>query len=217
MLTNETEILLETLWSDADRGLLAIYSLLSRKAEFFDLSEGDALKKVAKKIAVANGNENLYHTMGLLKGRPEKRGEEADVIGIAALWMDIDIKGPAHAKKELPLSLQECLDFLDDFPLKPTLIINSGHGLHVYWVFREVWYFDGVDERKKARLLSDKFQSTLIQRAKEKGWDLDKTSDLVRLLRVPGTYNFKNPREPKLVKIIKEMKTDITRRILSRF
>jgi hypothetical protein len=203
MLTNETEILLETLWSDADKGLLAIYSLPSGKAEFFDLSEGDALKRASKSIIGANSKQNVYHNLGLLKGLPEGHGKESEVIAIPALWMDIDIAGHAHKKSNLPSSLQECLDFFYDFPLKPTLIINSGHGLHVYWVFREVWYFDGVDERKNARLLSDKFQSTLIQRAKEKSWDLDKISDLARLLRVPGTYNFKNPREPKLVKIIK--------------
>jgi P4 family phage/plasmid primase-like protien len=202
MLTNETEILLETLWSDADRGLLAICSLPSGKAEFFDLSEGDAIERASKSIRGANSKQNVYHTLGLLKGLPEGRGKESEVIAIPALWMDIDIAGYAHKKSNLPSSLQECLDFLDDFPLKPTLIINSGHGLHVYWVFREVWYFDGVDERKKARLLSDKFQSTLIQRAKEKSWDLDKISDLARLLRVPGTYNYKNPHDPKLVEII---------------
>ena len=70
-------------------------------------------------------------------------------------------------------------------------------------MFNEIWYFDGVDERKKARHLSDKFQNTLIKMAKEKGWNLDKTSDLVRLLRVPGTHNYKNPHDPKLVEIIK--------------
>jgi hypothetical protein len=41
-------------------------------------------------------------------------------------------------------------------------------------VFTEIWYFDGVDERKKARHLSDKFQNTLIKMAKEKGYKLVK-------------------------------------------
>ncbi|UCE04454.1 MAG: primase C-terminal domain-containing protein [bacterium] len=202
MYKNDSEILLEALWSSADRGFLAIYSLPSRKAEFFDLSEGGALEKASGFIGAANGNQNVYHTLGLLRGRPERRGEESDVIGIPALWMDIDIVGQAHKKDSLPSSLQECLDFLSGFPLKPSLIINSGYGLHVYWVFKEAWYFNEPEERKKARLLSDKFQNTLIQMAKEKGWDLDKTSDLVRLLRVPGTYNYKNPHDPKLVEII---------------
>ncbi len=200
---NDSKILLEALWSSADRGLLAIYSLPSRKAEFFDLSEGGALERASGFIGAANGNQNVYHTLGLLKGRPDRRGVESDGIGISALWVDIDIAGQAHKKGNLPPSLQEGVDFLNDFPLKPTLIVNSGYGLHVYWMFKEVWYFDGSDERKKARLLSDKFQNTLIQMAKEKGWDLDKTSDLVRLLRLPGTYNYKNPHDPKLVEILK--------------
>ena len=154
MYKNDSEILLEALWSSADRGFLAIYSLPSRKAEFFDLSEGSALERASGFIGAANGNQNVYHTLGLLKGRPERRGEESDVIGISALWMDIDIAGQAHKKGNLPPSLQEGVDFLNDFPLKPTLIVNSGYGLHVYWVFKEVWYFDGPEERKKARLLA---------------------------------------------------------------
>jgi P4 family phage/plasmid primase-like protien len=203
MKTNQTEKLLESMWSNADKGILVIYSLPSAKAEFFNLAESSALDKAIKTTAAINGNQNVYHTLGLLKEHPEKRGKEEDVIGISALWMDIDFAGNAHKKGNLPSSLQECLDFLDAFPLKPTFIINSGHGLHVYWVFNEIWYFDEADERKKARRLSDKFQNTLIQMAKEKGWDLDKTSDLVRLLRVPGTYNYKNTDDPKLVEIIK--------------
>jgi hypothetical protein len=199
----ESEILLESLWADADRGLLAIFALPLAKAEFFNLAESDALVKATEAVAASNGNQNLYHTLGLFKDRPTGRGEESDVIGIPALWMDIDIAGQAHKKGDLPLSIQEAMDFLDEFPLKPTLIIHSGNGLHVYWVFQKVWYFDGSDERKKARLLSDRFQNTLIGKAKAKGWDIDETSDLVRLLRLPGTYNYKNPDDPKLVEIIK--------------
>ena len=87
------------------------------------------------------------------------------------------------------------------FPLYPSLIIHSGGGLHTYWLFKEVWYFDNDAERNDARNLSKLFQKTLRYHSKDKyGWNLDLTDDLVRLLRVPGTYNFKS--EPVLVKII---------------
>ena len=203
MSKNETRILFDFLWSSADRGYLSVFELPSKRARFFNLAESDALEKAATTIASINGNQNIYQTMGLLKRPPKKRGTEDDVIGIAAFWMDIDIAGQAHKVSRLPGSRQECIDFLEDFSLKPTLIINSGYGLHVYWVFSEVWYFDGAGEREKARQLSDKFQKTLIQMAKEKGWDLDKTSDFVRVLRVPGTKNYKLANDPKPVEIIK--------------
>jgi len=45
-------------------------------------------------------------------------------------------------------------------------------------------------------------QKTFIAKAKEIGWKVDNTSDLVRLLRIPGTFNFK--RDPVMVEILEE-------------
>ena len=75
---------------------------------------------------------------------------------------------------------------------------------HVYWLFKEIWYFDDDAERNEAKWLSNQFQRTLTHRAKDQyGWNLDLTDDLVRLLRVSGTSKFKNCPVP--VKIVEQI------------
>jgi hypothetical protein len=88
---------------------------------------------------------------------------------------------------------------LDGFGLSPTLIVSTGGGLHVYWLFYDVWYFEGDADRNKAKDLSRRFQQAFINYGKQLGYVLDNTSELNRLLRIPGTYNYKN--EPQLVEI----------------
>lgn len=186
------------LLSSAEDGFLAISSKgphgLSSK--FFKVPPGDAVCQVFERWS----SRDLWYSVGLLKQRPEKgRGTEADVLSIPGLWFDLDCKEGQHEEENLP-SKAEALSFLREIPFKPSIVVWSGGGLHVYWIFKEAWIFDNESERRQAKELSSRFQLSLISRAKEKGWRLDNTADLVRLLRIPGTYNFK--RDPVPVKIL---------------
>ena len=113
--------------------------------------------------------------------------------------MDFDCSEGSHKEQKLP-SKEEVLSFLKELPLKPSLIVWSGGGLHVYWLFKEPLYFHSETDRHQAKKLSSRFQLTIISIAKSQGWNLDNTSDLVRLLRIPGTHNFK--RDPVPVEIL---------------
>ncbi len=92
--------------------------------------------------------------------------------------------------------------FLQEFPLRPSLVIWSGGGLHVYWLFRKPLYFHTPEERQAVKDLSARFQKAIILQGQERGWKLDNTSDLVRLLRIPGTFNHKA--DPVMVEILQE-------------
>ena len=85
------------------------------------------------------------------------------------------------------------------FPFKPTVIVYTGGGIQPYWLFKECWDFDSDKERKKAKTLSKAFQKYLQNIALDRGWAMDGTADLCRLLRLPGTYNRKQA-EPVLVR-----------------
>ena len=126
------------------------------------------------------------------------------VIALPGLWIDIDIQGPAHAAENLPVSLDEAEDFAREFPLQPTSIVDTGHGMHVYWLFKELLTWDQKDNGACAaaqKLVRD-FQATLQAMAELRGWRVDTTSDLSRVLRVPGTTNWKLQNEPALVRIL---------------
>ena len=195
---------LQFVYDYADEGYLAIWTKQNKKTISFNLNENKAIEKASNASAVLASKKNdVYFTCGLLNKMPYTgRGKERDVIGIPGLWMDIDTNNGVHAKKELP-SPDEAVQFLNDFPLKHSIMVNSGGGFHVYWLFKEIWYFDNEDERKKARSLSNQFQKTIILKANDKfGWNLDLTDDLVRLLRIPGTINYKG--NPKNINIFSQ-------------
>ena len=133
-------------------------------------------------------------------GLPNTRGYADTAAAMPGVWIDIDIKGPNHAAQNLPSRVEEAMELVDAFPLEPTYINNSGGGLHVLWLFKTLWLLDDDLERQKAKRLITSFQSYLQRVAKEKNWLVDNTADLARMLRLPGTINWKN--EPKPVKII---------------
>lgn len=69
------------------------------------------------------------------------------------------------------------------FP-QPSVVVDSGGGVHCYWLLRDPWILENDD----ARLAAEVVQRAWVQQV----IGADKTvHDLVRILRVPGTLNFK--------------------------
>ena len=130
-----------------------------------------------------------------------QRGTAARVSALPGLWADLDVKGEAHQANNLPPTGKDAMRITEAIPLKPTLIVHSGHGLQVWWLFKELWVFEGEDERKEAQELSRRFQATLKQRAKGYGWQMDGTHDISRVFRPPGTLNHKlKPVEVRVIR-----------------
>jgi hypothetical protein len=115
----------------------------------------------------------------------------ANATWLKAIWIDCDVK-PGDAQHYHTMT--EAFDALDAFRNKvglppPSMVVNSGGGLHVYWVSDtpmspDEWlsYADGL----KALLLRE---GVLC--------DTGLTTDAARILRVPGTLNHKyNPPRP---------------------
>ncbi len=133
---------------------------------------------------------------------PSHRCGASDVAGIAGLWVDLDIADPAHQKPNLPPTQEDALGLLAGLP-EPSLTVHSGHGLQLWWLFKELWLFESDAERSEAAELAARWQGTIRQRARVKGWDVDATADLARLLRIPGTTNRKG-KPPVEVRLIGE-------------
>jgi putative DNA primase/helicase len=99
---------------------------------------------------------------------PRKRGGVEDITAIPGVWMDIDIHGEAHKNAKLPRTVEEALDLLSDF-LKPSVIIHTGHGLHVYWLFEKLWTLQSDEARCHASRVLHGFQAALKERARQRG------------------------------------------------
>jgi hypothetical protein len=132
----------------------------------------------------------------------KRRGKKKEIIGLPGFYMDIDVAGSAHENKNLPPTVDAAIKLVMGHGIDPTLIVNSGHGVHAWWLFKEALIFDGEKENNKAEMMNRRLQETIKQRAKENGWELDATFDRTRLLRIVGTYNRKEPDCPILVQLI---------------
>jgi hypothetical protein len=178
--------------------------LWTRQNKFTRTFHADRLEDAAAYSLLTARNHDVYFGIGLQKESPRngKRGGSDGVILIPGFWMDIDIRGENHVKEMLPNSLDDVMDFLKTLPYQPTISIFTGGGVQAYWLFENQWIFDNAEERSKARDQSKQFQASINIRAARLGWSLDDTSDLARLLRLPGTYNHKHA-EPQKVYTLK--------------
>ena len=182
---------LRALYGAGAPGYLSIFTLPSRTTAFV---AGDALVgESVDNLATVAAAENVYTGVGLLLAplSDGRRGRASDVLAVPGLWFDLDIAGSNHKADALPGSRLEACDFLASLPLEPSRVVATGGGLHVYWLFRELLVFAGDAERSACADLSARFQRAIIGRGVERGWTLDNTSDLARILRPAGTFNHK--------------------------
>ena len=190
---------LPVLWSFHETGFLAVSSKGPNGLSTKFFSHPLKLDLICNAIDRWSG-QDIWGCVGCVGQRPDKgRGTEKDVIADPGFWFDLDCKEGSHNKENLP-SRDEALSFLQEIPFKPSLVVSSGGGFQVYWLFKEMWTFSSDEERQQAKDLSRRFHLTIISMGKAHGWDLDNTSDLIRLLRLPGTWNHKG--DPVQVKIL---------------
>lgn len=143
-------------------------------------------------IANVGRDYDVYVSCGLRRRglSPSERGREEDVVAIPGAWIDIDIKSDAHKATDLPPSLEDAASLLEELP-EPTLVVDSGHGLHAWWLFQHLLRIDSDQDRRTARSIVAGVQSCVRRKAQEKGWRIDSTADISRVLRIPGTQNCK--------------------------
>lgn len=151
----------------------------------------------------SESGKDVYFGCGLSQADngPERRIRSVECAGISGLWADIDIRGAAHAARNLPESDVVIRGLLDALPVRPTAVVHSGHGLHVYWLFKETWTFEpGSAENRLAEAYQVALHAALGALSGVHGWSIDKRTDLASVLRVAGTANHK--REPTPVRLL---------------
>jgi hypothetical protein len=158
-------------------------------------TDPSGIDEAADKSAVlSQSNCDVYVGVSLHKrqGGPHDRAKAELVDGIVGLYLDIDVAGEGHKKKGLPPSVDDARRLLEEtYPQAPTIVIDSGHGLQAWFLFKEPWLFASADERNRAAAVSKGLNARLIRAASKRGWSADNVGDLARVLRVPGTLNHK--------------------------
>jgi hypothetical protein len=150
--------------------------------------------------ALSAAGSDVYFGVGLRTPGlgAHERGRKVSVIMVPGFWADIDIEPPAGSKAhkaggagKLPPTALDALRILEAAPGAPTVLVHSGYGLHAYWCFEEPLEVTDPGVASAFELACKAFQATLIARAASHGWHMDDTSDITRVLRIPGTMNYK--------------------------
>jgi hypothetical protein len=135
--------------------------------------------------------------MGVL---PRTRGGgKAEHLRLAAyLWADMDAGSETVVEAAALLKAQVAALGLPS----PALMVRSGGGLHAYWRLSSPVALATRDEQERLRRV-------LMRLTRAIGGDLDKAhacpkaTDCARILRLPGTFNLKNPDLPRPVYLLR--------------
>ena len=157
-------------------------------------SQVSDLAGLRQQITDFSGRGDVYFSVATRRANlGQDRGGAADCLALPAFFCDVDIDDGtgAHRLANLPSSEAEAIRLITRFPLRPSAVIWSGHGLQPFWLLAEpLPAFD-------AALMLLRWQLTWTKIATEAGYHLDNVSDLPRMMRLPGTSNRKGP-EPVL-------------------
>ena len=115
------------------------------------------------------------------------RGTAETVVALSAIWCDLDTREGKHAGQASRPTKEHALEVVASLPLKPSARVATGGGFHLYWFLREPFPFGSEADRKRAREYVEAWQALIREQIKP--FTLDNTSDLARLLRLPGTLN----------------------------
>ncbi len=185
---------LNLLWETKPADLHILIWTLAGKTSYWFREVGAAAEFVSTNL------NDIYIGVGLSRCDygPHNRCLSDKIAGIAGLWADFDLASEAHSKKPLPATVEEALSLIPA-GLPPTIIIITGNGVHVWWLFYKPWIFANDDERRHAAALSFRFQTLFRCISNQRGWTFERLADLARVLRIPGTTNAKNVNNPKPV------------------
>ena len=164
-----------------DVGVTTLFSLPSRAAlhlparEMIERIETDGLNGLV--YPPKNGAQNVYHGNALLREAPARgRGRVKDIGVAPGFWLDADVKEKAFS------SQKQIREFvwgpMESAGLKPSILVNSGTGCHLYWLTEEPL------APKEMRELGTRIWLWMQNAA---GVELDNLAEPARVFRLPGT------------------------------
>jgi len=187
--------------NELEEGYLLIWTAPDKRSHWFQSTQeaADFIKKTPKE-------KHVYFGMGI---SPKNYGDRnrcaADKIcALPCIGIDLDAAHPTKTDKPYFDSKEVARQFLHSTlseQFQPTITVDSGHGLIALWVFNEPWELDSAKENHKAAKFFRRFVYTMRYLTSLRGYDLDATTDLARVWRVPGTWNCKDKENPVEVKV----------------
>jgi hypothetical protein len=148
-------------------------------------------------VRAQKNTRDIYFCLSLQsQTRTNKRGRvvaarsQRNALALKAIWLDIDVKEPPKGYAKLGDAIDTLTMFCSSVNLPPpTALVFSGGGLHVYWIC----------DKPLTPAQWKRYAGGLKVAAIKFGLRCDSgcTVDSARVLRVPGTLNYKRrPNRP---------------------
>ncbi|GAG06226.1 unnamed protein product, partial [marine sediment metagenome] len=147
-------------------GKIELRALPSRKQAFFEINDIPGINSFCNQ----NVKDHLYFGVATRDGQG---GKKENIIHIPCVWADVDYK---KTPREI------IADRLKKFPFKPSIIVRSGGGIHLYWLLKE------PAEKEDIAKIEDVNRRITSQLGGDFG-----ACDAARILRIPDTTNHKYP------------------------
>jgi hypothetical protein len=167
----------------ASEGWICIFALAKGRPpvqEFFAPGKLDAA--IAEALRLDQDGYDPYWATSTFKTNASRESE--NVLAVKTLKVDLDV-GDSKKKKYATKrdAVAALLSFCSIVGLPVPTLVSSGSGAHAYWVLS-----DAIN-REKAQIASAKLKALCATN----GFNADPTvtSDLSRVMRVPGTHNRK--------------------------
>ncbi len=151
------------------------------KEKAFQVGDREAAKAFVKTLG---SDYNVFITCGLRREAGRTRGGPDSIVALPAAWLDIDIAYDGDKKPRFAYEA-DARQFVNNLwgGMMPSLIVHTGHGLQVWYIFDEPMEPD--------KLFMERFVRTAKQAAEERGVVIDSVYDLSRIMRLAGTWNVK--------------------------
>jgi hypothetical protein len=159
----------------------------------------DSLDALIKRISDrAAKKENVYFAVGTFNGSRTIEG----AVAKKALYVDLDC-GPGKGFPDKKTAVTELAALCKKTSLPfPSIVVDSGGGIHAYWSFTE------VISAQDWLLCAGALKTLCI----DNGFPADHaiTGDAARIMRAPGTVNYKNPSTPTPCRVIHAAPSDFS-------
>lgn len=145
-----------------------------------------ATKGIDTYYGVGSYKEKLYKEMRAVQ----------NVRHVRSVWHDIDVgKIGAYQTREEAIAAVDSL-VAQGVILEPTYYVNSGNGVHIYWCLD-----DDLDVESWMTLSAQTYRA--IKSDAKMCVDVSRIQDFASIMRMPGTWNFKDPANPLQVLVVR--------------
>lgn len=178
----------------APQGYYCVFAIKGgRKPQFFYDSINATIDKCEALVA---DEYNVYFGCAKYSTNSGRVAQNAKYF--KTFWLDVDW-GPTKKYLTQDNGVAALNAFCDATGLPIPTLVNSGNGLHCYWVLDEViTYNEWKPTAEYLKVVCNQHSFYVDQCV---------TADASRVLRMPGTLNFKNKDDPKLVRVINRSPT----------